>query len=360
MKQARHLLSITALFILLAFVSTVFAQETATTDLTIQQEKVTLTDILGRDVEVNAPAASVVIAGKKTGTISELPFMFERGRAVTITGRGGQDKGQFQSLLNIETPELSDGSIEAVAALRPDVIFLKSYTREDAGIAFEETGIPVVYLSLESPADYLVDVANVGKVFGEEERAAEILAYYADVEERTAKIAAAIPEKKTVLLLQYSESDGATALKIAPASWFQTTMIEDAGGVPVWKADAGGIKGWTDVNFEQIAAYDADVILIVNYFADPKENVAALKEDPAWKELRAVKDGQFFAFGKDTLSWDSAGPRRGLGLLWTVKTLYPEAAAEIDLEAEIQKFYGWFGLAPEVIEAELISAYMGE
>ena len=65
-------------------------------------------------------------------------------------------------------------------------------------------------------------------------------------------------------------------------------------------------------------------------------------------------------FGKDTLSWDSAGPRRGLGLLWTVKTLYPELSEDIDLEAEMQKFYSWFGLTPEVIETELISAYLAE
>ena len=326
----------------------------------VEQRQIVLTDVLGREVEIDAPAASAVIAGKKTGTIWELPFMFDNGRMVTITGRGGQDKGKFQSLLNIQTPELSDGAVEAVAALKPGVIFLKSYTREDAGVAFEESGIPVVYLSLESPADYIVDVMNVGKVFGEEERAEEILAYYAEIEDRVAEIAAGIESKKTVLLLQFTETDGSYALKAAPADWFQTSMIEDAGGVPVWKADAENMSQWMEINFEQIAAYDPDAILIVNYFADPKANVEMLKADPIWQELRAVKDGEIYPFGKDTLSWDSAGPRRGLGLLWTVKTLYPEAAAEIDLEAEMMRFYKWFGLAPEVIESELVSAFKGE
>ena len=43
-------------------------------------------------------------------------------------------------------------------------------------------------------------------------------------------------------------------------------MVEDAGGDPVWKADAENTNKWMDVNFEQIAAYDPDVLLIVNYF----------------------------------------------------------------------------------------------
>ena len=325
-----------------------------------EMQETALTDILGREVVLNAPAATAVVAGKKTGTIWELPFMFENGRAATIVGRGGQDKGKFQSLLNIQTPELTDGAVEAVAAMKPDVIFLKSYTREDAGIAFEESGIPVVYLSLESPDDYIVDVANVGKVFAEEERAEEILAYYAEIEDRVAEIVAGVETKKNVLLLQFAEADGTYALKVAPASWFQTSMIENAGGVAVWKADSEQTSQWMDINFEQIAAYDPDTILIVNYFADPKANVETLKADPLWSELRAVKAGEIYPFGKDTLSWDSAGPRRGLGLLWTVKTLYPEEAAAIDLEAEMLRFYQWFGIEPEVIESELISAFKGE
>lgn len=361
MKHIYRSLIFTLILALCFGVFAVAAQEIAADAVTVvEQKEATLTDVLGREVTFNAPAASAVIAGKKTGTIVELPFMFESGRTSVITGRGGQDKGKFMSLLDIQTPELEDGSVETVAAMKPDVIFLKSYTREDAGIAFEETGIPVIYLSLESPADYVVDVAAVGKVFGEEERAAEILAYYAEIEERVAKIAAGVETKKKVLLLQFAEADGAYALKIAPANWFQTSMVEDAGGDPVWKADAEKTNKWMDVNFEQIAAYDPDVLLIVNYFDDPKANVAMLKEDEAWKELRAVKDGEIYPFGKDTLSWDSAGPRRGLGLLWTVKTLYPELSADIDLEAEMQKFYSWFGLEPDVIEAELISAYLAE
>lgn len=326
----------------------------------VEQQQVIVTDILDREVTIDTPVASAVIAGKKTGTIWELPFMFENGRMVTMVGRGGQDKGKFQSLLNIQTPELTDGAVEAVAAMKPDVIFLKSYTREDAGIAFEESGIPVVYLSLESPADYIVDVQNVGRVFGEEERAEDILMYYAEIEDRVAEIAAGIETKKTVLLLQYAEADGSYALKVAPANWFQTSMVEDAGGIPVWKADAENTSQWMEVNFEQIAAYDPDAILIVNYFDDPKANVESLKADPIWQELRAVKEDAIYPFGKDTLSWDSAGPRRGLGLLWTVKALYPEAAADIDLEAEILRFYAWFGIEPEVIESELIAAFKGE
>lgn len=324
------------------------------------QAEVTVTDILDREVTIPTPINVAVISGKKTATISELPFMFETGRDRTITSRGGQDKGVFQALLGLTTPELTDGSVEATVALNPDVIFLKSYTRADAGMAFEETGVPVVYLSLESPADYIVDVTNLGKIFGEEARAQEILDYYADIETDVAKRVATVETKKRVLLLQYAEADGKYALKIAPAGWFQTGMIEMAGGEPVWKADAMNTNGWVDVNFEQIAAYDADVILIVNYFGDPKKNVAELKEDAIWQTLRAVQDGEIYAFGKDTLSWDSAGPRHGLGLLWTVKTLYPALTEEIDLTDEMIRFYSFFGLSETVIRENLVTAFEGK
>ena len=323
-------------------------------------EPVKITDILDREVTVDVPPTLAVITGKKTSTITEVPFMFEYGKGHVAVPSGGQDGGKFISLLENPLPELKDATVESVAAMKPDVIFLKSYTREDAGIAYEETGIPVIYLSLESIDDYHTDVMNVGKIFGEEKRAEEILAYYDDIVKRVTEKASAIKEKKNVLLLQYSESNGAYSLKVAPAGWLQTTMVEMAGGEPVWKEIGLNANSWTDVSFEQIAAWDPDVILVVNYFSDPKVSVEQLKNSTGWDQIRAVKENQIFPFAKDTFSWDSSSPRWGLGLLWTFKTLYPESAQDIDIDAEMLKFYKWFGLSDESIQANLIDLFHAE
>ncbi|HOW07808.1 MAG TPA: hypothetical protein PLQ28_08260, partial [Flexilinea sp.] len=43
-------------------------------------EPVKITDILGREVTIEVPPALAVITGKKTSTITEVPFMFEYGK----------------------------------------------------------------------------------------------------------------------------------------------------------------------------------------------------------------------------------------------------------------------------------------
>jgi len=323
-------------------------------------ESTTITDILGREITLEVPPELVVLTGKKTATIIEAPFMFAYGKDHVATSWGGQDGGKFNALIEKTTPEITDGSVEAVAAMQPNMIILKSYTREDAGLAFEETGIPVMYLSFETIEDYHTDIANLGKAFGEEERADEILAYYDEIVNRVAENSAQIADRKKTLLVQFSETDGVYALKVPPVSWLQTEIVEMAGGDPVWKDIGLNANSWSEVNFEQIAAWDPEVILVVNYFADPKVSVETLKSEPGWDMLTAVKEGQIYPFGKDLLSWDSASPRWGLGLLWTQQTLYPELADDIDLDAEIMKFYQWFGLSDEVIQANLIDVYHAE
>lgn len=326
----------------------------------VSAENTSVVDILEREVTVEAPPALGVVAGKKTATISEAPFLFENAAGHMAATVGGQDKGKFQSLLADRFEAIEDSSVEAIAALKPSVIFLKSYTREDVGLAYEETGIPVVYLSFESIADYRKEIPMLGKIYNEEDRAAEIVAYYDGIVNTVAERTKDLSEKPKVLLLQYSESDGVYVLKVAPEGWLQTEMVSMAGGNPVWLDIGLNPNSWSDVNFEQIAAWDPDIILVVNYFDDPKASVQKLVSEPGWADLRAVKEGAIYPFGKDTLSWDSASPRWGLGLLWAFKTIHPELAEDIDLEQEIVKFYQWFGLSEEVIRENLVNAYLAE
>jgi iron complex transport system substrate-binding protein len=326
----------------------------------VSAENVTVVDILEREVTVDSPPALGVVAGKKTATISEAPYLFINATGHMAATIGGQDKGKFQSLLADRFEAIEDSSVEAIAALKPSVIFLKSYTREDAGLAYEETGIPVVYLSFESIEDYHKEIPMLGKIFNEEERAAEIIAYYDEIVNTVTEKTKDLSKKPKVLLLQYSESDGAYVLKVAPEGWLQTELVSMAGGDPVWLDIGLNPNSWSDVNFEQIAAWDPDVILVVNYFADPKASVQKLVSEPGWSDLRAVKEEQVYPFGKDTLSWDSASPRWGLGLLWAFKTIHPELAEDIDMEQEIVKFYQWFGLSEDVIRENLVNAYLAE
>jgi ABC-type Fe3+-hydroxamate transport system substrate-binding protein len=60
------------------------------------------------------------------------------------------------------------------------------------------------------------------------------------------------------------------------------------------------LEQWLDVvTLEQIAAWDADRIFIISYQKNSAEIAAALKSDPQWQALRAVKQNHLYGFPAD-------------------------------------------------------------
>jgi len=132
-------------------------------------------------------------------------------------------------------------------------------------------------------------------------------------------------------------------------------MVTLSGGIPVWTEAAQG-GGWATVNLEQIAAWGADQIYIINYFGSAVEVVERLQTDPQWSVLPAVRDGQLIPFAGDLYSWDQPDTRWGLGLLWLGQQIQPEAFADIDLEDEVYGFFGdFYGLDRATIDSEIVA-----
>ena len=165
---------------------------------------------------------------------------------------------------------------------------------------------------------------------------------------------------RRVLLLYYSDRDGEIAFNVPPLSWMQTTQVEQAGGVPVW-ADANPGGGWTKVGLEQVAAWDADVILLVSYFRSVDEVTAELKADPQWQALRAVQAGKLYGFPGDYYSWDQPDTRWILGQMWLAKTLHPDLFSDLDLQAELLEFYSTlYALDGASVEQEILPRLKGD
>jgi iron complex transport system substrate-binding protein len=150
------------------------------------------------------------------------------------------------------------------------------------------------------------------------------------------------------------------AFNVPPASWIQTTLVERAGGQPVWKEAAQG-GGWVVVGFEQIAAWNPDKIFIVNYFGSVDDVVQRLKADPQWQSLAAVQQEELYGFPKDYYSWDQPDPRWILGLTWLAKTMHPSEFDDLDVEAELFRFFEqMYRLDESVIEQNILPHVEGD
>jgi iron complex transport system substrate-binding protein len=321
---------------------------------------ITITDITGHTVTLERLPEKIVIAGRATFMVQDAMYLFPEA-ASRIAGIENRRQSVY-TFLPVIDPTLDDKTMfeanagpEQIAPLNPDLVILKSFMAEQLGAPLEAIGIPVVYMDLETPEAFYQDIMTLGQVFGNPERAEEIIAFY---QQRVAAVAAMTTgltdeDKPSVLLLQYNAGDE-IAFEIPPDEWLQTMMVEMAGGTPVWKG-AGEAGGWTIVSLDQIAAWNPDQIYLIEYDGSANEVIAGLMADPLWQELAAVQNEQFYGFPVDFYSWDQPDTRWILGLQWLATMVQPELTAEIDILAEVNSFYAeMYGMSPADIETDVL------
>ena len=321
----------------------------------------TLTDALGRTVDLPGIPQRIVIAGKASGLLVNAYYLFPGSdeRLVGYENRM-QTSNDFIPLVSAGIANKSllevDAAAEQIAPLKPDLVILKTYMKEKLGDPLEQLSIPVVYLEMENPEQFTRDIRILGAVLGDPTRAEDIVKYYSDIADtitgRTAPLDNA--NRPTTLLLQYTSKGGEVAFNIPPAAWLQTQMVEMAGGNPIWK-DAGTGSGWQVVTLEQIAAWNPDQIVIVDYKGAAPMVVADLQANSEWQALKAVQSGNLHAFPVDFYSWDQADPRWILGLTWLATTLQPAKFSDLDIKDSVNVFYQrMYNLSEEDVNAKVM------
>ena len=312
---------------------------------TPKSEGFSVTDALNRTVTFDQPPERIAMPGKGVIMLADALYAFPKtaSRLVVIT-KTDQGSGNFTAAIDPDygskTILEGDAGVEPVAAVQPDVVLLKSYLAEKLGKQFETLGIPVVYLDFETPEQYERDLITLGQIFQNEARANELVTFFQD---RVDSISSRVDDlgedqKPRVLILYYTDRDGEVAFNVPPLTWMQAILVQTAGGYPVWQeVDLG--NGWTKVNFEQIAAWDADQVYIVAYHNDVEEVVSGLKDDPQWQALRALQQDQLYAFPVDFYSWDQPDTRWILGLSWLATKMHPDRFSDIDIMQETRDFY---------------------
>ncbi|HDD55945.1 MAG TPA: ABC transporter substrate-binding protein [Chloroflexi bacterium] len=324
-----------------------------------------ITDATGHTITLQENPENIAIAGKAMVMVQDAIYLFAEApeRVVALESRN-QSAFAFLPVVDsgVHDKDIFETNVgpEQIAAAKPDLVILKNFMAESIGEPLEQLGIPVVYLDLETPEAFYLDIAVLGQVFGNSDRADEITDYYQTRVSRVEEMVSGAVDKPRVLLLRYNADGGEVAFSVPPASWLQTNLVETAGGVPIW-ADLEVGNGWTVVNLEQIAAWDPEQIFLVDYAGGASEIAAGLKDNPIWTKLGAVQKDQLFAFGYDFYSWDQPDTRWILGLQWLASRIHPDLTAELDILAEVNSFYKTlYFLDQETIDSEVLPILTGD
>lgn len=233
------------------------------------------------------------------------------------------------------------GNIEEILKVAPDIVIsMGTISETDISLADriqEQLNIPVILIEGEMTS---LDKAYIflGELLGDKKRAKELANYCKTTVEDVQCRAQEIP-KENKLRVYYAE--GPKGLETDPEGSIHTRVLEMVGGINVAKVKDKGGSGRSNVSMEQLLAWDPDVIIA--WDESQGGYYEGILRDPAWADIKAVKNGQVYTIPNKPFDWFDRPPsvNRILGLKWLSNLLYPEYFPW-DIRKEVKDFYKIF------------------
>ncbi|WP_291828141.1 ABC transporter substrate-binding protein [Bosea sp. (in: a-proteobacteria)] len=337
-------------------------------------EKVTVTDVLGRKVEVEAPVRRVILGeGRQMYVVAALdkedPFKRVVGwrddlpkadpdsykqylarypQIAKLPSFGGMKEGAFD--------------IEQAIALKPDVLLLNI----EAKVASDEAslveklaavGIPVVYVDFrEKPFQNTEpSMRLMGKLFDREKVAEDFITFRAaEIARVTDRLAKVQGLKRPLVMMEraggYSDD---CCMSFGNENFGK--MVDIAGGKNFASDLIPGTFG--TVNPEAVVAANPDVVIITggnwgayvpggawvglgpgNDMAEARRKLAGLAKRPAFSQTKAVKDGRVHAIWHQFYN----SPYQFVAIQEIATWLHPELFKDLDAEATLKTLHERF------------------
>lgn len=297
----------------------------------------TLVDCAGRTVQLPEQRDKIACLYAYTGHVAVLLGCEDRVTAVV-------DGLKRDALMQIKIPDIdsmpcpyTSGSIniEELAAVGPDLIFLRASNLQDEGEMEKLTslGIPSVVVEYVTMEDQINSISVMGRALGCEERAEAYLDYYRSTIQMVKDRLSRLPEEDKLTV--YHSVNEVVRTDIPQTLSYE--VLEAAGCVNV-VTDAqalqmDGEKGYVTV--EQIYVWDPDVVL-----ANEPSAVEYFKTGDKFSGLRAVREGNVLQLPVGMSRWAHPGSLESpLAVLYLASTLYPEYFTDINIQDEIRSFY---------------------
>lgn len=345
--------------------------ETTTSTEAEEPAVTTVTDLAGREVEVQLPVQRVVLASARH--IHEFGAVGGEGVLDTIVGWGSDlelyDADTYQKYVE-EFPDKVDAitdvgysdtfDAEAVIALEPDVVVFPGWSTEDEAVLVDidklaEAGIPSVFVDYYNDP-YVSPVEStllIGTLLGEEDRAQEIVDYYQEQLDIVANTLAEIEGDQPQVYVEVG-SEGPEMYGNTYGDSGLGAVVTKAGGINIAEGDLGRLEADTEkIDPEYLIDTNPDVIIIsgshwetagsmwLGYYANEAESRSLLKaftERTGWDTLDAVQQGHVYSsfHGFSFRIYNFAGVQA------FAKWFYPEEFADLDPAANFQEFHERF------------------
>jgi iron complex transport system substrate-binding protein len=305
---------------------------------------VSFTDSCGRRVEIPENLTRVAPSGA-VATMLLAAVAPEYLVSVNATPSSSQYKYLPQNLLNLPTTGQMYGSkstlnLETLLACKAQIVIDLGDKKDGMAAELDELqkklGIPVIFIEadLSHMAEAFRTLGNI--LSGKQARGEELAAFCEETVKMAKENSAKIPASKRLSVLYTS---GVSGLDTNAHGSIQAQVLDLVGAENAAVVeDVSNKGGGNTVNLEQLYQFDPDVIVFTA--GSIYKTVAS---DPAWAQLRAVKDGKYYEIPALPYNWLSNPPSVNmiLGIWWLGNLLYPDVY-DYDMTAEAQKIFRLF------------------
>ena len=256
---------------------------------------ITVTDMAGREIALDAPATKVVAL-----TASDCEILAALGAEDTLVGRG-EYCDYPESILEVPAVQSgADTNLEQIIALEPQVVIMaKMAQTEEQVAALEEAGIRVVVSDAQDIEGVYTAIRLIGALVGRNDEAEAMVA---DMQSAFADIAAK------------SENTGKTVyFEVSPLQWGlwtagKGTFMDELATLCGLTNAFADVEGWAEISEEQVLERDPDYIVTISmYYGEGPTPVEEIKARAGWEGLKAVQNDAILNADSNEIS--RPGPR---------------------------------------------------
>lgn len=260
-----------------------------------ESASVTITDMYGREVSLDAPATRIIAL-----TAADCEILCALGCEDALVGRG-EYCDYPESILDVPVVQSgAETNIEEILALAPQVVLMGDMAQSQEQVAqLEQNGVRVVISDANDIAGTYTAIRMTGALMGRDEAAEALIA---DMQQTFDAIAAK------------AENSGKTVyFEVSPLEWGlwtagANTFMDELATVCGLTNAFADVDGWAAISEEQVLARDPDyIVTIAMYYGEGETPVEEILGREGWQGMKAVQSGN--VYNADSNAVSRPGPR---------------------------------------------------
>ena len=298
------------------------------------------TDSSGRNVEIPRDIKRIVPSGWVTQMfITAVEPTLLCSLSVALTQEEKEFLPAMLQSLPITGPFYGQGVFnpEEIARINPDLIIdigePKPNIAKDMDEIYRITGVPIVHISADlgrTPEAF----RTLGKLLSREEKSEAIASLCDQTLLKARTVLSKVGNNKTPIIF----CTGPMGYNVLAKGSFHSEILD-------WLADNKAVienpstrATGNETNPEQIMLWNPQVIIF-----GPGSFYSKARNDPVWSRLSAIRNNTYYETPGEPYNWLCAPSsiNRFPGILWLIKTLYPQHA-DYDMYKECAEFFRLF------------------